>query len=311
MNGECVSARQRSVAMLVGGLSHAAAFGGAIDWRWALAAMPVGVLLHRLFLHRVGKRQLFSGVAGRVLAVLYGGWAVVLMSAVLHRSAQRLAITNADRGDGMWILLLILLPLLWIGWQKSAAFFRAVEIFWLAAVALLAGVLLFAIPRMEWRWLILPVGDWRVSLPPLVLVHSVGLFLLPYIYKVEDGLHRGKVWQGALGLLAAALAAVTAGLLSPAVAGQIQEPFFVASGVLGQTVRAEGLISALWLLPDLALVGLLSRVWVKERWAAVGTALASVLALTKIPGYFSTEVLAAGTLVLVLLTLLMAPKRGK
>lgn len=311
MNGECVSARQLSVAMLVGGLSHAAAFGGAIDWRWALAAMPVGVLLHRLFLHRVGKRQLFFGVAGRVLAALYGGWAVVLMSAVLHRSAQRLAITNADRGDGMWILLLILLPLLWIGCQKSAAFFRAVEIFWLAAVALLAGVLLFAIPRMEWRWLILPVGDWRVSLPPLVLVHSVGLFLLPYIYKVEDGLHRGKVWQGGLGLLAAALAAVTAGLLSPAVAGQIQKPFFVASGVLGQTVRAEGLISALWLLPDLALTGLLSRVWGGKHRAAFAAALAGGLALTGLPNYFSVKFLALGTLILAALTLLFPAGKGK
>lgn len=311
MNGECVSGRQLSVAMLVGGLSHAAAFSGAIDWRWALAALPVGVLMNWLFLRRAGTRSLFSGAAGGALAVLYGGWAVVLMSAVLHSSAQRLAITNADREDGIWILLLILLPLLWISWQKSAAFFRAVEIFWLAVVALLAGVLLFAISRMEWRWLVLPMGDWRASFPPLVLIHSVGLFLLPYIYKVEGSLNRGLVWQGALDLLAAALAAVTVGLLSPAVAGQIQEPFFVASGVLGQTVRAEGLISALWLLPDLALVGLLSRVWGGKHRAAFAAALAGGLALTGLPNYFSVEFLAAGTLILAVLTLLFPVGKRK
>lgn len=311
MNSEKLSGRQLWLGALVGGLSHAAAFSGRLDWRWALAAAPVGVLLGYLLLRRVGPRPLFQGVGGGILAVVYSGWAVVLMSAVLLRTAERIQITNADRAEAGWILLLIAIPLIWMGWGKSAAFFRTVEIFWLAVVVLLAAVALFALPRIQWQWLLIPVGDWRQSAAAMVLILSAQLFFLPYIYKVEGGIQRGLVWQGALGILAAVLAAVTAGVLSSAVAVQLKEPFFVASGVLGESVRGEGLISALWLLPDLTLAGLLSRVWGGKHRAAFGIGIACALALTELPNFFSTEFLAAGTLVLTALTLMIPTGKGR
>lgn len=311
MNGEKLSGRQLWLGALVGGLSHAAAFSGRLDWRWALAAVPIGVISGWLLLRRVGTRPLFQGVGGGVLAAAYSGWAVVLMSVILRRTAERIQITNADRAEAGWILLLIVIPLLWMGWGKSAAFFRAVEIFWLAVVVLLAAVVIFAVPRIQWRWLLVPVGDWRQSAAAMVLVLSTQLFFLPYIYKVEGGIQRGLMWQGTLGILAAVLAAVTAGVLSPAVAVQLKEPFFVASGVLGESVRGEGLISALWLLPDLTLAGLLSRVWGGRHRAAVGVGAACVLALMGSPNFFSTEFLALGTIVLTALTLLIPAGKGR
>ncbi len=314
MNSDVLSARHLSVAVLVGGLSLAAAGAGRTDWRWCLAAVPAGVLLGWLLLRRVGRRPLFCGVGGGVLAVLYGGWAVVLMADGLHRAAQRIQITNGSRSEQFWILLLIALPLFWMGWKKAAAFFRAVEIFWLAVVVLLAAILIFAVPRMEWRWLLEPAGEWWQSLLAGLGTMATGLFVLPYIYKVEplngDG-GRGLIWLGGLGVLGAAAAAVTAGIFSPAAAAQIKEPFFVATGVLGESVRGEGLISSLWLLPDLTFVGLLSRVWGGGRRPAAAVAAAFALALTGITENFSPVLLSSGTVILLLLTLILPAKKGK
>lgn len=310
MNSETLSVRQLSVAVLVGGLSHAAAFSGGADWRWALAAIPPGVLLGWLLLRRVGDKPLYGGAGGKVFAVLYCGWAVVLMSAVLHRAAQRVQIINASRGDRVWILILITLPLLWLSWGKAAAFFRAVEIFWLAVLVLVTAVLLFALLQIQWEWLITPLGDWRQSGAAAVLSLGTGLFILPYIYKV-DGRMQSLGWLAGLGLIGALLAVVTTGVLSTAVAGQLKEPFFVASGVLGESVRGEGLISTLWLLPDLTLAGLLSRVWGDKYRPVIAVAAAFVLALTGLSAGFSLTFLAVGTLLLAAATLLLPAGKGK
>lgn len=309
MGSDKLSGRQLSVAALVGGLSHGAALCGGIDWRWALVATPAGMLLGWLLLRKAERGPLFRGAGGGALAVAYALWAVVLLSVVMERTARRIEITNAKPGDGVWLLLLFAIPVFRMAWGKSAPFFRMAEIFWLAVAALLAAMVIFAVPRIQWRWLIGSMGDWRQSAVNLTLALSPGLFTLPYIYKVE-GRPRLR-WQGALGGATALLAAVTAGVLSPAVAEQLEMPFFVASGVLGESVRGEGLISALWLLPDLTLAGLLVRAWGGRYGpaAAVGTAL--VLALTGISNYFSPVVLAVGTAFLLLLTLVIPVGKGR
>lgn len=309
MSSDKLSGRQLSAAALVGGLSHGAALCGGMDWRWALAAIPVSLLLSWLLLRKAKQGPLFSGAGGGFLMAAYSGWAVILLAWVMERAAERLEHTNGGQGDALWILLLFALPLLRMALGKSAAFFRAVEIFWLAIVVLLAAVALFSVSRIQWKWLIGPMGDWRQSAVSLTLTLSPVLFTLPYIYKVE-GAFRLR-WQAALGVAAALLAAVTAGVLSPAVAGQLQTSFFTASGVLGESVRGEGLISALWLLPDLTLAGLLTRVWGGRYGpaAAVGTAL--VLALTGISNFFSPLFLAVGTLILALLTLVIPVGKGR
>ena len=100
---------------------------------------------------------------------------------------------------------------------------------------------------------------------------SAGLFVLPHLHKIEGGRgeeRRGLAWLGALGAVSAGLALLAAGLLHPAAAARLDAPFFTAAGLLGDSARLEGLLSALWLLPDLTLAGLLApwRFWRRWGW---------------------------------------------
>lgn len=310
MRREKLSSRQLSVAVLVGGLSTASAIAGTADWRWILVAIPVGMMVAWLLLFRVGITPLYTGIGGRILAILYGGWAVVLMADVLCRAARRLQLTSGNEGMSGWLLILLALPLLWMGWGKTTAFFRAVEIFWLAVLVMLVAVLALGVLQVEWRYVWLPVDSWWESLLAGAGVLATGLFVLPHIYKVEDreqGNWRCLNWLAVLGLLAAALAGLTVGILSPGVTKKMDDPFYVMAGMLGGSARLEGLISALWLLPDLTLAGLLSRVWGERRWPALAVGLALALAFLTIGSDLPGLLLPIGSLILVILTMALAP----
>ena len=309
LNSEKLSPRQLSAAVMTGGLSAGAAFAGLADWRWLLACVPVGALAGWLLLRRVGRRPMRP-----VLQALYGAWGAVLLAGVLERAAGRVQPAAGGRAQRQSLNLLKELRLFWMGWGTGAAFFRAVEILWLAAGVAVAAVLLLGLPRADWRWAVEPAGGWVRSMSAGWVTLSGGLFVLPYLYKVEGepgGVHRGLVWLSALGAVSAALALVTAGLLSPRVAAELDGPFFVAAGLLGDSARLEGLVSALWLLPDLVLAGLLSRSW-GEGPRPAGAVLAGLaLALAGVPGWIPVEGLALGCLALAAATLVLPPGGDK
>ena len=305
MKGEKLSPRQLAVAVMTGGLSAGAAAAGRADWRWMLASVPIGMLVGWALLRRVGRRPLHPA-----LNVLYGVWAAVLMADVLRWAADRVQAASGGQESAGWLLVLLALPLIWMGWGKAAAFFRAAEIFWLAVLVAVGAILLLGLPRVEWRWAMEPAGSWWESMLAGVNVLSAGLFVLPHLYKVEEepgGTRRGLVWLGALGLVSSALAALTAGLLSPAVAAQLDAPFFAAAGLLGDSARLEGLVSALWLLPDLTLAGLLAHTWGGAHRPALAAAAALGLALTGITERLPGITAPVGCLALVILTAALPP----
>ena len=309
MKSEKLSPRQLAVAVMVGGLSAGAAAAGRADWRWLLAGAPIGMLVGWGLLRRVGRRPLRPA-----LRVVYGAWGVVLLADVLRRTAERVQAASGNRESTGWVLALLALPLIWMGWGKAAAFFRAAEIFWLGLLVTVGAILLLGLPRVEWRWVMEPAGSWWESVLAGANVLSAGLFALPQLYKVEEepgGTHRGLIWLGALGLLSAGLGLLTAGLLSPAVAARVDAPFFAAAGLLGDSARLEGLVSALWLLPDLTLAGLLAHAWGERRLPALAAAAALGLALTGITERLPGIAAPVGSLILVVLTALTPPDGKK
>lgn len=308
MNCEKLSTRQLWVAVMTGGLSAGAAAAGRADWRWLLLAAALGTALGWLLLWRVGGRPLHP-----VLNILYAVWAAVLMADVLLRTAQRVQQATGKEGPMGWLLVLLALPLIWMGWGKAAAFFRAAEIFWLALLVTVGAVLLLGLPRVNWSWAMASGGGWRESLAAGGLTMSTGLFVLPHLYKIESGQdgRRGLAWLGALGAASAGLALLTAGLLHPAVAAQLDAPFFTAAGLLGDSARLEGLVSGLWLLSDLTLAGLLARCWGEERRPALAVLAALALALTGVLERMPSELLPLGCLGLVVLTAALPPGKNK
>ena len=309
MNCEKLSPRQLWVAVLTGGLSAGAAAAGRADWRWLLLSAALGAAVGWFLLRRVGWSPLHPA-----LRILYAGWAAVLMADVLSRTAGRIQQAAGKEGHMGWLLVLLALPLAWMGWGKAAAFFRAAEIFWLALLVTAGAVLLLGLPRMDWGWVMVPGADWKESLTAGGLTMSTGLFVLPHLYKVEAGQRqdsRGLVWLGALGAASAGLALLTAGLLHPHTAARLDVPFFTAAGLLGDSARLEGLISALWLLSDLTLAGLLARCWGEERWPALAALAALALALTGVLERLPRELLCLGCLGLALLTAALPPGQDK
>lgn len=310
LKADRLSARQLSVATLVAGLSPAAALAGKGDWVWMLVWTAVGVGLLWITLRRVGTRPLFQGGSGTVLSVLYRGWAVVLAGRVLSRTTARLELTSGG-SPGFWLLLLVLIPLVWMCWGKAAPFFRAAEIFWLAMAVVLVMVLVFGLPKTEWRYVDQASEDWLTTAVITGELLTPSLFVLPYIYKVEErGDGRGVVWLAGLGVLGSLLCFVTAGILGAA-GGQTPLAFFVAAGTLGKTARCEGLLSVLWLVPDLTLAGLLCRVWGARRWPAIAAVLSAILALSGVSDKIPGGIYAGGTILLLLLTLLLPGGKGK
>ena len=309
MSSEKLSSRQLAVAVLVGGLSVGAAAAGRADWRWLLACVPVGVLAGWLLLRRMRHRPLHPA-----LRVLYAIWAVALMADALDRTAARLWSASGGQGDMRWLMALLALPLIWMGWGKASAFFRAVEIFWLGLGVTAAAVLLLGAPRVNWTWALEPAGGWMESVGAGVLILSTGLFVIPHLYNVEEepgDVRRELLWLGALGLLGTALALLTAGLLSPAVATRLDGPFFAAAGLLGDSARLEGLVSALWLLPDLTLIGLLSRSWGEKRWPALAVLAALGAALIGVRKLLPEAALPFGCVLLAILTIALPPGEHK
>lgn len=309
MKREKLSPRQLSVAVMTGGLSAGAAAAGRCDWRWALLAAALAVGAGWLLLRRVGGRPLRPW-----LRALYAGWAVVLMAQALARAAHRLQPAAGGQGSAAGLTLLLALPLLWMGWGAAGAFFRAAEVLWLGTLAAVAAIVLLGLPRVDWRWALEPGGSWGTSLAAGALPLCAGLYALPHLYKVEEepgGAGRGLVWLGALGGVCAALGLLTAGLLSPAVAAQLDGPFFAAAGLLGDSARLEGLAAAVWLLPDLVWTGLLARSWGEGRRPALAVLAAAVLALSGAAELVTGEMAAAGCLALAVLTAAAAPGQKK
>lgn len=265
MKTDALSVRQLAVCAFVGGLAPAAA-GAGYGWQGALLAAPA-VLLAGWALTALSPRWSFieNKWTGRTLGVLYALWAGALLSRGLVRCAGRvLAAGGGEERYAPWLIALLALPLLWMARGKPAAFFRAVEIFYLAVALAGAALLVWSAFKMEWRYALLPASDLWGGFWAALEAGGTFLFVLPYVNRAKQSPGNGgraMAWLTALAAAAVLMSLATVGILSPATAAGAGEPFFLMTAVLGRGVRVEGLASALWLLADLACLGLLARSW--------------------------------------------------
>lgn len=232
--------------------------GGQSGWLAPLIALP-GLLL---LLATWGALTRKKGAAGRFLTIIYIMWALALASARLRLSVQRLQFT-AQRETNLWVFLPVLsAAAVWLAWGKVDAFIRAAAVFGriltLALLVLLALTLFQVEPgNLFPLWLGDVLPALKAAVPTLgVLCYGVyGAFLW-------DGRSAGGEKRragGGCALLALLLLSVLGNLGAPLTAA-LENPFLTLSrrvGVEGAFQRVESLVSALWLLGDLALLGLL------------------------------------------------------
>lgn len=311
MDEDKLSVRQLAVCAFAGGLAPAAA-GAGHGWQGALLAVPVILAAGWALISLAPRWKRMEGTwAGRTLSLLYAAWGAVLLGRGLARCAAR----TVETGGGLerytpWIVVLVALPLLWMGRGKPAAFFRAAEIFYPAVALVGAAVLVWGGSQVEWRYAALPAPDLWGGFWSAVEAGGTFLFVLLYINRVQirsGDRRRAMGWLAALAAGTVLLALVTVGVLSPRVAAGSGHPFFLMTATLGRAVRVEGLISALWLLADLCCLGLLARSWQrsgtgKSSLPALAVLAGAVLALSDLPETIAPAVWGWGTAALAAVT---------
>lgn len=290
----CVALLAPGLSVLPGLLSRVA---GSAGWISVVLALPALLLLGRLVRGQsgtglaewIGRKSVWSGV----YTFIYIMCAVPLLAVRLGVGARRLASTGQE-GIAWWVfVLLLLLSALCVGRGSGAAFLRAAAVVWHVLLWAVVGVCLLAGFRLrgEFLW---PV--WVEDIPGVLngAVYALGVFGIG-IYGVflpgEEGRESlSWLWVG-VGAQALAVLCVT-GCLGADLAGRLTDPWLTLArgvGVRGTVRRLESLVSALWLLADVAYLGLvihgvrrLSARWLgkRERWSVLLLGAAGVLALT-------------------------------
>ena len=286
MRGERIETRRLSAAAWGAVLAPAVAIlpgmtarrAGEGAWLAPLVALPAALLLGWMLkrLARDGLAQTFvrllGGVFGRVLTIIYIMWALLLAGARLRLSGQRLLFT-ARREEGLWFYLGVLaIMAAWLAWGKAEGFVRAAAVYSRVltfALLTVLGLTAFQI-RPEnlfplWAEDVLPVLSGAVRVLGVLCYGVYAAFL----WQGGDGGGWERRTAGGCALLALLQLSVL-GNLGAQLAAQLEDPFITLSkrvGVEGAFQRVESLVSALWLLGDLALLGLL--LWACRRMMEV------------------------------------------
>lgn len=254
-----------AVGVLPGLCARMAGEGG---WLAPLVALPAVLLLGRLLgaLSREGLAatfvRLLGAAAGKVLTIIYIMWALLLGCARLRLAGRRLLFT-AQREAGLWFFLPVLAVMAaWLAWGKPGAFVRAAAVFSRILTLALGAVLVLTVFQVRrenlwpiWAGDILPV--LRSAVPTLGVL-CVGVYAA-FLWEgaPEQGWKRKTV--GGCAVLAVLQLSVL-GTVGAELSAALEAPFITLSkhvGVEGAFQRVESLVSALWVLGDLTLLGLL------------------------------------------------------
>ena len=320
---QSIGERQRW-AWLAAGLSAAAAvkicsYGWLSILIGGLAVSIYYIIADRYLSDRGLARLLCEtlGWGGKTLAALTLLWTVLVMGWTANLADGAFPGVNGFPGLG-WVLLAVSG---WGSWKGFGACARCCGILCLFLIALYGVIAVFAVPDVTWRYLV-PSLSWGEG------VWAAGLFLLPFgvWYVPCSHSRKGPAWQMAflLPVFAAALAAVTAGVLSPELATQRTVPLYdLAQSVslFGVVERIESLLSAAMTMGVFALLSsqtcaarALADQLRPQRWnaAAVCGFAGLTMVLTK---DMPTELIAVGALVfglvIPIIVLIISGKRNE
>ncbi len=248
--------------------------GGAAAWiAPLLALLPVLLLLWLAFRRPGGGARRDLGALllesagqkmGRAALAVFLLWNLSLLIMSTARCANRLAMAEGTPV----VFSAVLLGLAgWMGARSLPALARSCEIFYIAMMAGLVGMLILGAFRLEPSYVLLfTKEEFSGSLqmiPSILGVASVGLYALflagDVTVRKGDGARVFR-WTLMLFLSFSLLLVLILGSFGAALAEGMEEPLLqMVAGLsfIGTFQRLESLVSALWMLGDVALLGLL------------------------------------------------------
>ncbi len=242
---------------------------GNAGWLCGLAALPL-LALYGLFLRAALRRRREGEDLEARLSVplrrILGLWALIYAGFGLRMSAERfftaLGVFTAWQP---FALVLAALAAAAVGWGAKPLG-RAAQIFLAAVTAALLLALGCALPQTDWGRLGgVSRYDAGAILRGALPTVSVGMTALGFLALlappgVGADLRRGGGFLLRLCLTATALSMAAVGVLGAALAARLSHPFFILlrNVSLSHAIeRIEALISAVWVLPDLAMLAAL------------------------------------------------------
>lgn len=263
MSSSLTARQQRALAALavlspmlrlVPGANLAAA--GDAGWLAPLFALPVIALYGRI-LRRVPQPK------GRLRAGLCAAWAAFYGAFLLRMGAERFfsALTIFNHWLPFALVLAALAAAAAGGGEKPLG--RAAECLLPFVTAALVIVGLCALPQMRFaRLKVVSGADLPDILRAALPIVNVGCTLLFAVHLLapERSARSELRFSLRLAVTALALSAVAAGVLGSGVATHLSHPFFVLLRNLSLSrslERIEALVTALWVLPDFAALGVL------------------------------------------------------
>lgn len=266
-------------AEVVPGISGA----GAAAWLAPLLAMiPVLLILFLAFRGPEKKQRMdfgeeLSKVLGkwgaRFFTLIFLLWGLFLLIVNTARCTRRLTVAG---GTPFLFSAIVLIITIWMAAKRLPSFARACEIFYLAIGACLVGVVILAAFRLRPQYIFLftkeDISHVPVIAASLLGVVSVGLYALFMAGNItvrKGDAARCYRWTIALFLTFSILLILILGTFGAPLTETMQRPFFqmvAGLGVKGGFQRLEALISALWMLGDVALLGLV--LFAEKRLAA-------------------------------------------
>lgn len=305
MRSEGASVRQIAVVVSAGLLAPVVDYlpgalaqqAGRAGWTAVLLALPILLLWVALLGNLLRReedslpavvRRRFGRVGSWIFFLIYIMWAVVVLARRLNGAAGRLGRVYGD-GAGAALALTALLLAVWLTRGTLGALCRAGQMVWLGLLAVAVGVVLLALPKMEWSRVV-PDGGWS-EMPGAVglclewaSVAAFGAVLTKEVSRERSG--RLLRWTAGVGLLCTALLFIVYGHTGAGLAARLEEPFLImvqGLSVKGAFARLEALVAALWLGADLVGMALplyAVRILAGERfgrWVAAGLAAAGVI----------------------------------
>ena len=202
---------------------------------------------------------------GRGLMLIWLLWGLVLTAAHASRIGSRLS--DALRASPVLLIGAVLLLSGWLAAGGLPALTRACRLFALAVGLGFVLVAAFGLFRLEWAdvllwrgWELAEVPDGAVTLAGTL---AVGAYALVFRGDIREGTvtrRQGLLRLAGLTLPIALSMILVLGRLGPALAEQIDRPFFQmvsGLGLEGTFQRLESLVSAVWLLGDISLLAFL------------------------------------------------------